>query len=88
MRGADTVTENLFTLRKPGDLVPAAHPLRTIRKMANAALVKIDRLFAGMYEAGIKGGRPGIAPEKLPRAMLLQVLYSVRSERQLMEQIQ
>jgi transposase len=56
--------------------------------MANAALAKMDRLFAGMYEADIKGGRPSIAPEKLLRAMLLQVLYSVRSERQLMEQVQ
>ena len=88
MRGADTFTENLFTLRKLEDFVPADHPLRSIRKMANAALAKMDRLFAGMYEADIKGGRPSIAPEKLLRAMLLQVLYSVRSERQLMEQVQ
>ncbi len=55
--------------------------------MANAALAKMGRLFAGMYEAEIKGGRPSIAPEKLLRAMLLQVLYSVRSERQSMEQV-
>ena len=48
----------------------------------------MDRLFAGMYEADIKVGRPSIAPEKLLRAMLLQVLYSIRSERQLMEQTQ
>ncbi|WP_213763544.1 transposase [Caballeronia sp. dw_19] len=88
MRGADTFAENLFTLRKLEDFVPADHPLRSIRKMANAALAKMDRLFAGMYEADIKGGRPSIAPEKLLRAMLLQVLYSVRSERQLMEQVQ
>jgi transposase len=45
-------------------------------------------LFAGMYEADVKGGRPSVAPEKLLRAMLLQVLFSVRSERQLMEQVQ
>src|SRR3978361_669564 len=88
MRGVDTFTENLFTLRKLEDFVPADHPLRSIRKMANAALAKMDRLFAGMYEADIKGGRPSIAPEKLLRAMLLQVLYSVRSERLLMEQLQ
>ncbi len=56
--------------------------------MANAALEKMNGLFAGMYEADIKGGRPSVAPEKLLRAMLLQVLYSVRSERQLMEQVQ
>ena len=61
MRGADTFTEKLFTLRKLEDFVPADHPLRSIRKMANAALAKMDRLFAGMYEAEIKGGRPSIA---------------------------
>ncbi|MEX3640521.1 transposase, partial [Paraburkholderia sp. BR14427] len=49
---------------------------------------KMDRLFADMYEADIKGGRPSIAPEKLLRAMLIQVLYSIRSERPLMEQVQ
>lgn len=48
----------------------------------------MDRRSAGMYEADIKGGRPSIAPEKLLRAMLLQVLYSIRSEHQLMEQTQ
>ncbi|WP_459204811.1 IS5 family transposase [Ralstonia pseudosolanacearum] len=88
MRGADTFSESLFTMRRLDDFVPKAHPLRAIRAMANQALVKMDRLFAGMYEADIKGGRPSIAPEKLLRAMLLQVLYSIRSERQLMEQTQ
>ena len=88
MRGADTFTESLFTMRKLEDFVPAEHPLRAIRVMTNAALVKLEPLFAGMYEAEVKGGRPSIAPEKLLRAMLLQVLYSVRSERQLMEQVQ
>jgi transposase len=88
MRGADTFTESLFTLRKLEDFVPASHPLRPIRQMVNAALVKMDVLFSAMYEADIKGGRPSIAPEKLLRALLLQVFYSVRSERQLMEQTQ
>jgi transposase len=88
MRGSDTFTESLFTLRKLEDFVPADHPLRPIRQMVNAALVKMDALFSGMYEADIKGGRPSIAPEKLLRAMLLQVFYSIRSERQLMEQTQ
>jgi transposase len=88
MRGADTFTESLFTMRRLDDFVPKAHPLRAIRTMANQALAKMDRPFAGMYEADIKGGRPSIAPEKLLRAMLLQVLYSIRSERQLMEQAQ
>jgi transposase len=88
MRGADTFTESLFSVRKLDDFVPGLHPLRSIRIMANEALAKMDRLFAGMYEADIKGGRPSIAPEKLLRAMLLQVIYSIRSERQLMEQTQ
>ena len=88
MRGADTFTESLFTMRKLEDFVPADHPLRPIREMVNVALVKMDTLFSGMYEADIKGGRPSIAPEKLLRAMLLQVFYSIRSERQLMEQTQ
>lgn len=88
MRGADTFTESLFSVRKLEDFVPASHPLRPVRKMVNTALAKMDALFSRMYEADIKGGRPSIAPEKLLRAMLLQVLYSVRSERQLMEQVQ
>lgn len=73
MRGADTFTESLFTMRHLDDFVPANHPLRPIRVMVNAALVKMDALLAGMYEADIKGGRPSIAPEKLLRAMLLQI---------------
>lgn len=88
MRGPDTFTESLFTLRKLEDFVPADHPLRPIRQMVNAALVKMDALFSGMYGADVKGGRPSIAPEKLLRAMLLQMFYSIGSERQLMEQTQ
>lgn len=65
MRGADTFTESLFTMRKLEDFVPADHPLRAIRKMANAALEKMNGLFARMYEADVKGGRPSVAPEKL-----------------------
>lgn len=87
MRGADTFTERLFTMRKLEHFVPARHPLREIRKMANAALEKLGPTLTAMYAAEVKGGRPSIAPEKLLRAMLLQVLYSVRSERQLMEQV-
>jgi len=88
MRGADTFTESLFTLRRLDDFVPADHPLRPIRAMVNQALDKMDGLFARMYEADIKGGRPSIAPEKLLRAMLLQIFFGMRSERQLMEQTQ
>jgi hypothetical protein len=88
MRGADAYNEALFTTIRLEEFVPANHPLRPIRTWVNEALAKMDAKFSAMYEADIKGGRPSIAPEKLMRAMLLQVLYSVRSERQLVEQIQ
>lgn len=88
MRGADGFIESLFTMKQLDDFVPADHPLRPIRAMVNEALARLDGLFAQMYAASHKGGRPSIAPEKLLRAMLLQVFYSIRSERQLMEQVQ
>lgn len=88
MRGADTFTESLFTMRRLDDFVPADHPLRCVREMVNLALKNIEPLLSGMYAADAKGGRPSIAPEKLLRAMLLQILYSIRSERMLMEQTQ
>lgn len=88
MRGADSYNESLFTTVKLEDFVPANHPLRPIRAWVNDVPSKMDTKFSAMYEADVKGGRPSIAPEKLMRAMLLQVLYSVRSERQLVEQIQ
>jgi transposase len=88
MRGADTFTESLFTMLRLGAFVPEDHPLRPVRKMVNLALKNIEPLLSGMYAADIKGGRPCIAPEKLLRAMLLQIFYSVRSERLLMEQTQ
>jgi len=75
-------------MRHLEDFVPADHPLRPIRAMVNEALRRMNGLFAAMYEADIKGGRPSIAPEKLLRAMLLQIFFSIRSERQLMEQTQ
>ena len=70
MRGADTFTESLFTMRHLDDFVPADHPLRVIRIMVNKALEKMDALFAQMYAADIKGGRPsnkwGQIPIKRP----------------------
>lgn len=87
MRGADAYNEALFSTVRLEDFVPATHPLRPIRKWINEALANMDEKFSAMYEADVKGGRPSIAPEKLMRAMLLQVLYSVRSERQLVEQL-
>ena len=87
MRGSDGYNESLFSTVRLEDFVPANHPLRPIRAWINDALAKMDEKFSSMYESDVKGGRPSIAPEKLVRAMMLQVLYSVRSERQLVEQI-
>lgn len=87
MRGGDNYTENLFSIVRLEEFVPADHPLRLIREWVNAALKNMDTLFSRMYDPAALGGRPSIAPEKLLRAMLLQVLYSIRSERQLVEQI-
>jgi transposase len=87
MRGSDSYNERLFSTVRLEDFVPANHPLRPIRTWTNEALASMDERFSAMYEADVRGGRPSIAPEKLMRAMLLQVLFSVRSERQLVEQI-
>jgi transposase len=76
--------ESLFTMSKLEDFVPVDHPLRPIRVLVNEALSRLNELFNEIYA---DSGRPGIAPEKLIRASLLQVFYSVRSERQLCEQI-
>jgi transposase len=76
--------EALFTVAKLDDFVPADHPLRAIRSLVNEALAGLNSLFNTIYA---DSGRASIAPEKLLRAMLIQVFFSVRSERQLMEQI-
>ena len=76
--------EGLFTVSKLDDFVPAEHPLRPIRALVNAALVRLNGSFNLIYA---DTGRASIAPEKLLRAMLIQVFFSVRSERQLMEQV-
>ncbi len=68
--------------------MPKSHPPRPVRKMVKEALKNIEPLLSSMYAADIKGGRPSIAPEKLLRAMLLQIFYSIRCERLLMEQAQ
>jgi transposase len=84
MRGVDHHNERLFSYVRPDSRVPADHPLRAIRKITDAALARLSERFDTLY-ADI--GRPSIAPEKLLRALLLQAFYSVRSERQLMEQM-
>ena len=84
MRGADEQTGALFSYLSPEALVPRQHPLRSIRRLVNAALEKLSGKFDTLYA---DSGRRSIAPEKLLRALLLQAFYGVRSERQLMEQI-
>lgn len=76
--------ESLFTMSKLEDFVPADHPLRPIRALVNEALEQLNGLFNKIYS---DTGRASIAPEKLMRALLLQVFYSVRSERQICEQL-
>ena len=85
MRGGDRQQAGMFSYVSPEQRIPADHPLRPIREMTDEVLRQLSRRFAGLYA---KTGRPSIAPEKLLRALLLQVLYSVRSERLLMEQLE
>ena len=74
----------MFSYLSPEKRVPATHPLRPIRALVDAVLSRLSERFEEMYSST---GRPSIAPEKLLRALLLQVLYTVRSERMLMEQL-
>ena len=85
MRGQDGQTVSMFSYVDIEERVPASHPLRKIREFVNTALAALNAEFAELYAAG---GRPSIAPERLLRAALIQILFSIRSERQLMEQMQ
>jgi transposase len=84
MRGSDERTGSLFSFVDLEERVPHRHPLRKIRQIVNEALASLDGEFARLYSSE---GRPSIAPERLLRASLLQAFFSVRSERQLMEQL-
>ena len=84
MRGQDEQQLGVFSYVSPEQRIPYDHPLRQLRVMADEALRELKPRFSRLYA---KAGRPSIAPEKLLRALLLQVLYSVRSERMLMEQL-
>lgn len=84
MRGGDDRTEGLFSYVSCEARVPPSHPLRPIRAICDEALEVLSPEFETLYA---KTGRPSIPPEKLLRALLLQAFYSIRSERQLMEQI-
>jgi len=84
MRGADERSDFLFSYVSPEQRVPAEHPLRPIRQMTDDALARLSKRFEAMYS---ELGRPSIPPEQLLRALLLQALYSIRSERLLIEQL-
>jgi transposase len=84
MRGDDPRHDGMFSYVTPEARVRADHPLRPIRKMTDAVLERLSPRFARMYSTI---GRPSIPPEKLLRALLLQMLYSIRSERLLMEEL-
>ena len=85
MRGDDNQQEGMFSYVSPEKRVPVDHPLRPIRKMVDEILKEMSPKFAKLYS---EVGRPSIAPERLFRSLLLQIFYSVRSERMLIEQLQ
>jgi transposase len=85
MRGTDQRSGSLFSYVDIEARVPAGYPLRRIRELTNNALSQLDEKFAALYS---REGRPSIPPERLLRASLLQLFYSIRSERQLMERME
>ena len=85
MRGEDRTSGELFSYVDIEARIAAKHPLRAMRRLTNAALAELDAAFSALYEAC---GRPSIPPERLLRATLLQLLYMIRSERQLVERIE
>jgi transposase len=84
MRGTETKQSSMLCLMSPEARVPAAHPLRTIKKLADQALAELSPVFDAMYSSD---GRPSIPPERLLKSMLLMALYTVRSERLFCEQL-
>lgn len=84
MRGDDQQQDVLFSYRSIDERIPADHPLRVIRRLVDPVLRELSPRFATLYS---KYGRPSIPPEQLLRALLLQILFTIRSERQLMDQL-
>lgn len=82
MRGQDQLQNGMFSYVSPEQRVPKDHPLRPTRDVVDAVLNELSPEFDQLYS---RLGRPSIPPEKLLRALLLQVLYTIRSERLLME---
>ena len=85
MRGQDRTSGSLFSYVDLDARVPARHPLRAMREIVSEALAKLDGSFEALYK---DGGRPSIPPERLLRATLLQMLHTIRSERQLADRIE
>src|SRR6476646_10677041 len=85
MRGDDIQQSAMFSYISPEKRVPQNHPLRAIRTITDEVLTKLSRAFTAMYA---RIGRPSVPPEQILRALLLLVLYTVRSERMLMEQLE
>jgi transposase len=84
MRGQDEHQDEVFSYLSPEERIPQDHPLRAIRPLADQILKEMSPQFGKLYAAH---GRPSIPPERLLRALLLQIFYSIRSERMLMEQL-
>lgn len=84
MKGTDIQQDHLFSFVSQEERIPKNHPLRKIKLIVNTALKGMSEAFEKMYA---RIGRPSIAPEKLVRCLLLQILYTIRSERMLMEQL-
>lgn len=84
MRGEANLQPNMFSYIDLEMRIPQGHPIRKIRRIVDTALTEIEPFFDNMYA---NQGRPSIPPEQLLRALLLQILFTVRSERQLMERI-
>jgi len=84
LRGKSTDQQAIFSYVSLEDRIPKRHPLRDIRKIVDKAMAELSPTFEAMYA---HGGRPSIPPEQLIRAMLIQVLFSIRSERLLMEEL-
>ena len=84
MRGVFRDQAQLFSYVSPESRVPAGHPLRRIRGLVRDVLTELNRSFAKLYA---REGRPSVPPEQLLSALLTQALYGIRSERQLMEQL-
>ena len=85
MRGQDISQDSFFSYGSLEERIPLSHPLRPIRQLVDGALRRLSKRFARLYASQ---GRPSIAPEKLLRALLIMVLYSIRSERRLREELE